>query len=247
MKVLPNIKPWLLKAHPGYADLAARGGFVKVPAGDAPLVGEFWSGGPGTSAEGSYVDFLSEAGYEWWVEQLRGQLVDYGADGAWNDNNEYEIDDDAARCGDAPDKHDGGGCGGGGAAGTVGLLGRPLQTLLMARASRDAMLRSRPHERPFVISRSGCLGTQRYAAQTWSGDNFTGWETLRYNIPMGLSLALCGWAGVGHDTGAFAGPKPPPELFVRWVQNGVLAPRFVIHSGFTSDGGRSCNEPWMYP
>ncbi|MBN2118737.1 MAG: glycoside hydrolase family 31 protein, partial [Anaerolineales bacterium] len=37
---------------------------------------------------------------------------------------------------------------------------------------------------------------------------------------------------------------PSPELFVRWVQNGVFHPRFTIHS-YHADG--SVNEPWMYP
>jgi alpha-glucosidase len=34
------------------------------------------------------------------------------------------------------------------------------------------------------------------------------------------------------------------ELFVRWVQNGTLHPRFTIHS-WNEDG--TVNEPWMYP
>ena len=58
---------------------------------------------------------------------------------------------------------------------TVGDLDRPLQPLLMARSSRDALLAARPGRRPFVISRSGTIGTQRYAQQTWSGDNHPGW------------------------------------------------------------------------
>ena len=236
MRVLPNIKPWLLCCHPAYAELANRGGLLKRADGTGPLVGRFWSGGAGTSASGSYLDFCSAAGYDWWVQQVREQLLAFGADGAWNDNNEYEVDDDLAVCGDASV---------GGALSRVGVLGRALQSLLMARASRDALVAAQPDRRPFVISRSGCVGTHRYAQQTWSGDNWTGWATLMYNVPMGLSLGLCGWAGVGHDVGAFAGPRPSRELFVRWVQQGVLQPRFVIHSGFTSDG--SCNEPWMYP
>ena len=237
MRVVPNIKPWLLTSHPAYASLAKLGGLLKTADGTAPLVGRFWAGGAGTSAPGSYVDFASTAGYDWWVGQVRSALVDYGADAAWNDNNEFEIDDENATCGDA------------GALVPIGLVGRPLQTLLMARASRDALLASRPEERPFVVTRSGCLGVQRYAQQTWSGDNHTGWQTLKYNLPMGLSLGLCGWAGSGHDVGGFAGPVPDAELFVRWVQQGVLQPRFVIHSGLTTDGtgAYTCNEPWMYP
>jgi alpha-glucosidase len=83
----------------------------------------------------------------------------------------------------------------------------------------------------------------RYA-QTWSGDNFTSWETLKYNIKMGLGLALSGVSNTGHDVGGFAGPRPDPELFVRWVQAGILMPRFSIHS-WNDDG--TANEPWMYP
>ena len=83
----------------------------------------------------------------------------------------------------------------------------------------------------------------RYA-QTWSGDNYTSWETLKYNIKMGLGLALSGVSNTGHDVGGFAGPRPEPELLVRWVQAGILMPRFSIHS-WNDDG--TANEPWMYP
>jgi alpha-glucosidase len=80
--------------------------------------------------------------------------------------------------------------------------------------------------------------------QTWSGDNYTSWETLRYNLKMGLGLALSGVSNIGHDIGGFSGPAPDAELFVRWVQFGVLMPRFSIHS-WNDDG--TVNEPWMHP
>jgi hypothetical protein len=48
-----------------------------------------------------------------------------------------------------------------------------------------------PQKRPYLISRSGCAGMQRYV-QTWSGDNRTNWETLRYNTRMGLGMSLSG-------------------------------------------------------
>jgi alpha-glucosidase len=80
--------------------------------------------------------------------------------------------------------------------------------------------------------------------QTWSGDNSTSWETLKYNLKMGLGLALSGVSNIGHDVGGFSGPAPDAELLVRWVQFGVLTPRFSIHS-WNDDG--SVNEPWMHP
>ena len=113
----------------------------------------------------------------------------------------------------------------------------------MMRASYEAQVENRPDERPFVISRAGCPGMQRYV-QTWSGDNLTSWQTLKYNIPMGLGLGLSGMVNTGHDVGGFAGLRPGPELFLRWVQNGIFHPRFTIHS-WKIDG--SANEPWMYP
>jgi alpha-glucosidase len=84
---------------------------------------------------------------------------------------------------------------------------------------------------------------QRYA-QTWSGDNATSWESLKWNIPMGLGLALSGVSNIGHDVGGFSGPRPDAELFARWVGLGVFLPRFSIHS-WNDDG--SVNEPWMHP
>jgi alpha-glucosidase len=120
---------------------------------------------------------------------------------------------------------------------------KPLQTLLMMRASRQAQMAHAPHETPFLVSRAGCAGMQRYA-QTWSGDNFTSWETLRYNIRMGLGLALSGISNIGHDVGGFAGPAPDRELLLRWIGFGVFMPRFSIHS-WNADG--SATEPWTYP
>lgn len=120
---------------------------------------------------------------------------------------------------------------------------KPLQSLLMMRASREAQQGRAPHLRPYLVSRSGGVGMHRYV-QTWSGDNSTSWETLKYNLKMGLGLSLSGISNTGHDIGGFSGPAPDPELFVRFVQFGVFLPRFSIHS-WNDDG--TVNEPWMHP
>jgi alpha-glucosidase len=120
---------------------------------------------------------------------------------------------------------------------------RPVQPLLMTRASRHAQAEAMPGRRPYVVTRSGMAGLQRYA-QTWTGDNRAEWKTLRYNARMAISLALSGVSNSGHDVGGFAGPAPSPELLVRWIQAGILMPRFSIHSW---NDDRTVNEPWMYP
>ena len=127
-------------------------------------------------------------------------------------------------------------------------LVRPVQALLMMRCSLQAQREHAPAERPWLISRSGMPGMQRYA-QTWSGDNYTEWKTIRWNLRMGLGLSLSGLFNLGHDVGGFAGPAPEPELLVRWVQSGIFSPRFTIHSWNTDLHGvpnGSCNEPWMH-
>ena len=74
---------------------------------------------------------------------------------------------------------------------------------------------------------------QRYV-QTWSGDNYTSWETLKYNVRMGLGLALSGISNTGHDIGGFAGPKPDAGAVRALGPFGIFMPRFSIHSGTTT-------------
>ncbi len=230
IRLIPNIKPYLLTTHPKYESLKSLGGFIKNPDTGEPALCRFWSGGAYESGEGAYVDFSSAAGFAWWRDQAQMMLLSLGIDGLWNDNNEFELwDDDAVSAGF-------------GQAFRMGVS-RPLQTLLMARSSYEASLAQYPQKRPFILSRAACAGMQRYV-QTWSGDNETSWHTLRYNVPMGLSMGLAGMPNVGHDIGGFFGPAPEAELFVRWVQNGIFHPRFTIHS-WNTDG--TVNEPWMHP
>lgn len=229
IRLAPNIKPYLLTSHPDYAKVESQQAFILSAEEDRPEITSFWSGGPFESGDGAYIDFTS-SGYDWWKTQIKTVLLNYGIDAIWNDNNEFEIWDDAARCA--------------GFGRPIPISqARPLQTLLMARASYEALQEQRPDTRPFVLSRAGSPGLQRYA-QTWSGDNETSWHTLRYNIPMGLGLSLSGIPNTGHDVGGFHGPRPDPELFARWVQNGIFHPRFTIHS-WNTDG--TVNEPWMHP
>ena len=120
---------------------------------------------------------------------------------------------------------------------------RPLHALLMTRATAEAQAAHRPDERVYTVTRAGPPGIQRYA-QTWSGDNTTSWHTLRWNLRMGLTMSLSGMFNTGHDVGGFNGPVPDPELLVRWVQNGVFSPRFIMNSW---KSGGEVNTPWLHP
>ena len=223
MRVVANIKPCLLDDHPAYGEACDRGAFVSHATG-APVVEPFWDG------QGSHLDFTRPEAVRWWQEGLKAQVLDYGIDAGWNDNNEYAIQDEdavAAGFGQPMPLH----------------RSRPLQGLLMTRATFEAQCEYRPSEPVFTVTRAGMPGIQRYA-QTWSGDNTTGWRTLRWNIRTGLQMSLSGIFNVGHDVGGFYGPVPDPELFLRWVQACSLNPRMVMNSW--KEGGIT-NLPWMHP
>jgi len=223
VRLVPNIKPALLSNHPRFEEARQAGLLVQDPDGQ-PTAIQFWDG------TGAYLDFTNPKTIAWWKKQVTEQLLQYGIPATWNDNNEYEIWSDKALA------H-------GFGAPRPAREVRPLQTLLMMQASHAAQTEFAPAERPYLVSRSGAAGMQRYV-QTWSGDNYTAWETLRYNIRMGLGLAMSGVSNTGHDIGGFSGPAPGPELLLRWVQHGIFLPRFSIHSW---NDDKTVNEPWMYP
>ena len=223
VRLVPNIKPALLRSHPCHDEVAAAGLFVADEDG-VPVEAQFWD------EVGSYIDFTNPAAARWWREQVTSALLDQGIEATWNDNNEYEVWDARA-------------CFHGFGERRPAAAMRPAQPLLMTRASVHAQRAARPDTRPYAVTRSGMAGLQRYA-QTWTGDNLTEWKTIRYNARQAIGLALSGVSNSGHDVGGFAGPAPSPELLVRWVQAGVLMPRFSIHSW---NDDRTVNEPWMYP
>jgi alpha-glucosidase len=222
VRTVANLKPCLLNDHPAYATLVARGAFVRDDEG--PCLEQFWDGW------GAHLDFTREGDRAWWQAGLQQQILDVGFDVGWNDNNEYEIWGERA---------------------TLHGFGeplpmpraRPLQALLMTRATYDQEAKHRPGERVYTITRGGPPGLQRWA-QTWSGDNSTSWHTMRWNQRMALTMNLSGMFNVGHDIGGFDGPTPDAEMLIRWTQACCLVPRMIMNS-WKADG--SVNSPWLYP
>lgn len=220
----PNVKPAMLLENPNYDRFAKAGAFVYHQATGAPNLEQYWGGAA------SLIDFTSDTGYAMWKQGMRESLLDTGIMAIWDDNNEYEIDHPDAMCK---------GCGRVCRAAEL----KPVFSNLMARAAREAIADKDPDCRPYILSRSGYAGIQRYA-QTWAGDNGTSWNNLKYNIPIMLGMSLSGVANQGCDIGGFAGPAPDAELFVRWVQNGIFQPRFCIHS---CNSDNTITQPWSFP
>jgi len=208
-----NIKPGILTSHPRFKQFAESGALLEN--GDGSVYTEYYWGG-----DAGLWDFGSESGQNVWKTNLRDRLLEAGFDGVWNDNNEYEIEDSSLPA----------------------YSQRHTMPLLMNRASWEEMIAKDPDLRPWIITRAGSMGIQRYA-RTWSGDNASTWESLYFNTVMGSSFGLSGMPFFGHDIGGFFGPRPDTEQFVRWCQSAVFQPRFVIHS-WNDDA--TPTELWSY-
>ena len=223
-RTVANVQPALLTSHPDYGALAAAGAFVTRPDGE-PATARFWGG------IGAALDFTDPAARAWWQERLDRDVLAAGFDGVWNDNNEMELADEAARL--DGDGHP-----------LPAMAVRPLQALLMTRASRAAQLVRSPGALPYCVSRAGPVGIGALA-ETWSGDNATSWHSLRWHLVQSLSMSLSGMPLVGHDVGGFTGPRPGPELLVRFFELMALHPRAVMNSWNTDGSGAT--TPWMHP
>lgn len=186
-----------------------------------------------------FPDFSRAEVRQWWGD-LHQALTDAGVAGIWNDMNEPALNDrpfgdPGAKIPfplDAPQ--------GNGAERTTHAETHNLYGLMMAQAAAEGLERLRPHQRSFVLTRSGYAGIQRWSS-VWTGDNHSRWEYLEMSLPMLCNLGLSGVAFVGADIGGFAG-NATAELFARWMQVGMLYPLMRAHSTIVS----MQHEPWVF-
>ncbi len=194
-----------------------------------PLVGVVW---PGRAA---FPDFTDPATRVWWGGHYR-RLLDQGVAGIWHDMNEptsITLWGDRTLPRGTPHAAEGRG---GDHRQCHNVYGH-----LMNRVGWEAQAAARPERRPWVLSRSGWAGLQRWA-WNWTADIESSWAGLRQQIPTAIGLGLSGVPYTGSDTGGFSG-IPDPELFVRWLEMAVLMPFCRTHCVMGSPN----REPWRFP
>jgi alpha-glucosidase len=109
----------------------------------------------------------------------------------------------------------------------------------MARASFEGA-KAAFNKRPFVLTRAGYAGLQRYTA-IWTGDNRSEDSHMLLGVRLLNSLGLSGVAFTGMDIGGFTGGATP-SLFARWIQIGAFNPYFRNHTAVNTKS----SEPWTY-
>jgi alpha-glucosidase len=220
-----------------YKEGQAGGHFVKTGDGQE-LHATVW---PGVCA---FPDFTDAKAREWFGS-LYKKNTDEGVAGFWNDMNEPGVflSEETPK----PDtyhhpmktfplnaRH-----AGDGQPGTHARY-HNVFGMQMARSTFEGLRKLRPDARPFVLTRAGYAGVQRYSA-IWTGDNVASWDHLRLSIPMLLNLGVSGVPLIGADVGGFSG-NPTPELYTRWLQAAALTPFLRSHS----ESGSNPHEPYSF-
>lgn len=191
--------------------------------------GKVWPG------ECAFPDFTRPETRTWW-SGLYKDFMATGIDGVWNDMNEPSVFDGPNGSMPEDNWHRGGG---------ILPAGKHLRYhnvygMLMVKASREGILKVNPDKRPFILSRSGYLGSNRYAA-TWTGDNAGTVDQMKLSIPMVLNMGLSGQPFSGPDLGGFA-QNTSADLFGQWIAMGTFFPFMRGHAA----KGENNKEPWAF-
>ncbi|WP_114750818.1 glycoside hydrolase family 31 protein [Pleomorphovibrio marinus] len=215
-----------IKTEQGYLPFEEgkkNGLFLKYPD-NTTYEGHVW---PGWCA---FPDFTNPEARKWWGEKM-AFYTRLGVDGFWTDMNEP-----ASWGQHTPNivmfNYEGEPC--------SHRKGRNVYGLEMAKSTQKGALTHLPDKRPFVLSRSGFSGIQRYAA-AWTGDNVANDDHMLLGVRLVNSLGLSGVSFAGYDIGGFAG-NTHPNLFARWVSIAAFSPLFRAHSMINSND----SEPWAF-
>ena len=198
--------------------------YVKYPDG-SNYIGDVWPG------KTMFPDFSNPKARSWWGG-LIGKWHQEGVAGMWIDMNEpavfggktmpyiTQFDKDGRKASEY-EMHN-------------------VYGFLEAKATYNGLLKQNPNRRPFVLTRAGFSGVQRYSAM-WTGDNTARWEDVSLTMPMIMGTGLAGEPFAGFDIGGFNG-FPTGEMYMRFLQIGVLMPFCRTHSA----QGTVTQEPWDY-
>lgn len=198
--------------QPDYDALAALGVLTRLceaPTCDPVTLNAWWG-------SGGMVDWTNPQAAAWWHDNRRQHLVDEGVIGHWTDLGE-------------PQNYDA-------AAWYEGFLdqGRHahadihnVYNLLWAGSIWEGYARNGVTQRPFVLSRSGTSGIQRYGVSMWSGDIPANMPSLEAQINVQMHMALSGIDYFGSDVGGFYRQVFDPVLgidgmYTVWLANSAL-------------------------
>ncbi len=217
----PGVK--ISDKYPMYKEGVDSSLFIKYPDGK-DYAAQVW---PGWC---NFPDFTMPKTRAWWGKWMK-TYTDVGVTGFWNDMNEIAVwgKEVPSLLNMNWDGHK-----------TTYRYGKNVYGFQMARSTYEGAKKHMNGERPFVLTRSGYSGLQRYTS-IWTGDNQATEDHMLLGVRLINSLGLSGVSFAGVDVGGFSG-NPTQNLYTRWMQIGAFSPMYRAHTSFTMMRG----EPWDF-
>ena len=178
-------------------------------------------------------DFFNEKAYNWWKSEIKNFIKN--ADGLWLDMNEPSLFNEFKTI-DPEALH---------SVNNNIIEHKYLHnaySYFEVKATYDAI--NEEGKEPFIVSRSGYTGIQKYAA-IWTGDNKSSDDDLKLQISMVTSLNLSGISICGCDLGGFAGHSSP-ELIAKYYKMALLFPFYRNHKDKYANDQEIFNLPSIY-
>ncbi len=192
------------KALPEHADLNSRGCLVKDrPGGTDPtyLNSNCWWG------KGGMIDYTNDSCSDYWHDNKRQPLIDKGIIGHWTDLGEPEMFNPGSgySVGTHTDAHN-------------------IFNFRWIRGIYKGYVSKNEDQRPFMMSRSGNAGIQRFGAAMWSGDIASRLSSLAAHAANQMHMSFSGIDYYGADIGGFHRNLEGDlnEMYTQWYGYGMM-------------------------
>jgi alpha-glucosidase len=191
------------RALPEHADLESRG-CLAVNCSDGKSayidVNPWWG-------KGGMLDYTNDACGDYWHDTKRVPLISDGVIGHWTDLGEPEMY-----------KRDS--CYAGGPHAKI----HNMFNFDWLDSINRGYGRSGTQQRPFMMSRSGAAGIQRFGAAMWSADIASRLGSLASHSANQMHMSFSGMDFYGSDIGGFRGNPDgdEDEMYYRWYAYGML-------------------------
>ena len=202
-------QPYIGRNLPEHAELSQQGYLVKKCADCDPsyLIQNPWWG------KGGMLDFSNPQLGPFWHDWKRVPLIDSGVIGHWTDLGEpemydrngwyYGIEGDYEELHNHRDVHN-------------------LYNLLWSKSIFEGYQQSGEAQRPFILSRSGTAGSQRYGVAMWSGDISSRLSSLATHLNVQMHMSMSGVDYYGADIGGFYRMGvDSDQSYTQWFADGM--------------------------